>query len=430
MQASNLSDKGWSEFRAGWRAVVAGLMAMIFGAPGLAYYSIGIFAPVLARNFGWSFSFILSGLSIMMFALLPIGPVMGYIVDRFGARFVGAVSMALFGVSYMALGLTTGSKIQYIATWLFIALFGVGATPIVSTRAINSLFRRRRGLALGIALMGSGFLIVMLKLSGQHLVQAVGWRGAFVVLGALPLLFAAPVIVWGFPGRNVTASGDKSSEARRPTAGGNAGLSVREVLTGMRFWIIVASFLPTAFAGAASMANMENILRSAAVPSSEIPGITALIGVGLIIGRLAGGWVIDRVWAPFVTFLFTVAGAYGCFLLSHSSLTHGEAVAAVCLLGAGAGIELDLLSYMVVRYMGLKCYGVIYGLLYASFFIAAGLGPSLMAHSFDRTGSYESISLLFCGLLSFASAVVLLMGPYPDFTLTRGRDMSNETVSG
>lgn len=420
--------KDFSEFRYGWRSVIAGFVAMITGAPTLAYYSIGFFAPHLTTRFGWSYSFTLSGLTVMMFALLPLGPLMGWLTDRFGVRGVGAVSMALFGLSFMALGLSTGSKIQYGVTWLLIAVFGVGATPIVSTRAINALFRRRRGLALGLAFMGSGIMVAMLKLTGQSLIHAVGWRWAFIVVGAVPFAIGAPVILWGFPKKSASkVSVDEALEQQDIAKA--TGLTVSDALASRRFWIMLASFLPTALAGAAPMANMENILRSAAVPVADIPGITALIGLSMIVGRLAGGWIIDRVWAPLVTFVVVGGGAYGCFLLSQGVISHGQAVSAVALLGLTAGVELDLMSYLVVRYMGLRRYGVIYGLLYALFFIAAGLGPSLMAHRFDRTGSYGSISLLFCGLLAFASVVILLLGRYPDFTQASSREERSGCIS-
>ncbi len=67
---------------------------------------------------------------------------------------------------------------------------------------------------------------------------------------------------------------------------------------------------------------------------------------------------------------------------------------------------------MVVRYMGLRSYGTIYGVLYALFFIAAGFGPSFMARTFDQTGSYAPI-LFWSGIgMLITGGAVLTMGRY------------------
>lgn len=407
---STVAAGSFAEFRTGWKVVLGGLAGMICGAPTLAYYSIGLFAPYLSKEFGWSYSFVLSGLMVLTASFLPLGPAVGHLVDRLGARRVGATALVLFGVSYASLGLSTGSQVQYVASWLAIAIFGVGATAITFTRAVNGLFQRRRGLALGITLAGSGIYIIILKLGGQHLIDAVGWRLAFATIGMLPVT-AAPVVLWGLPKAGGVRPVPSSAAGTRPQSA-RTGLTFGEAVRGWRFWAMAISFLPTAFAGAAPMPNMENILRSTHVAGASIPVITSLIGFSMIFGRVAGGYAIDRIWAPLVAFIVVLGGASACIILSQDTVHVWQAVLSVVLLGLTAGIELDLMAYMVVRYMGLRSYGTIYGVLYALFFIAAGFGPSFMARTFDQTGSYAPI-LFWSGIgMLITGGAVLTMGRY------------------
>lgn len=96
-------------------------------------------------------------------------------------------------------------------------------------------------------------------------------------------------------------------------------------------------------------------------------------------------------------------------------MSFAAALAAVVLLGLTAGIEYDLMAYLVARYLGMRSYGTAYATLYGIFAVGAGLGPSL----FDRTGTYSGI-LGMCALLLVAGAVVILfLGPYPSSSSVR-----------
>ena len=96
------------------------------------------------------------------------------------------------------------------------------------------------------------------------------------------------------------------------------------------------------------------------------------------------------------------------------ALTDGVSMVhlAAVLMGLGFGAEFDLLSYFISRYLGLKIYGKIYGLMYSAFSLGAGIGPLLMGMSYDRLGNYNTgLWYLFAAI---CIAVVLLgkLGPY------------------
>ncbi|KQX19121.1 MULTISPECIES: MFS transporter [unclassified Sphingomonas] len=408
---SNDVDGGFAEFRTGWKVVMAAFAGLMFGAPTLASYSIGLLAPELVKEFGWSFSFVLSGLMVVVVAFLPLAPLVGVAVDRYGPRRIGSIALVTFGLSYMGLALSTGSQLQYWLTWVLIALSGVGATAVTFTRAIAGTFAARRGLALGIALSGTGFCVIFLKLTGQPLIDAFGWRTTVVMFGALPILIAMPLVLLGTPRTIVGASSLTRNAGERHQS--DEGLRLGQILRGRTFWILVLAFVPVAFGGAA-FPNLENIFRHAKVPHELIPVITALIGASMIIGRIFGGYIIDQIWAPLVAFVVVVLSMIGCLLLSLPVMQPWQAATAAILLGLSAGVEIDLLAFLVVRYLGLRNYGVIYGLLFGLFMIVAGGGPTLMGYAYDQTGSYSTILWWTgWGILLLGSSV-LLLGRYPE----------------
>src|SRR5262245_48065219 len=138
-----------SELRSGWRVrlVFAALVGTGLGLPTMPFYTVGIYAPLWAQQFGWSFASIFGGLIVTTSVLLFGGPWVGLLVDRYGARRVAATSLAGLGLGYMTLAMIDGSIVQYYVSWTLLSLAGIGATSISFTRAINGAFVRQRGMA-------------------------------------------------------------------------------------------------------------------------------------------------------------------------------------------------------------------------------------------------------------------------------------------
>ncbi|CAH1668760.1 putative MFS family arabinose efflux permease [Chelatococcus asaccharovorans] len=399
----------FSEFRKGWHLVAVGLLGVALGMPGLPFYTIGIFAPIFAKEFGWLFANIFGGLAIMTAAMLFVGPFAGMLIDKFGARRVAPASLLFLGASYMTLAASNGSLVLYYMSWTAIAVFGLGATPVAFTQAVNSAFVKRRGLALGIVLAGTGLFAFAVKPLAQLLVDEASWRVAILAMGAMPALIAAPAVLWGFARMgNRNAAGGVGTTPRVAD-----GMTVREVIRSRPFWLLAAVFVPMSLAVAAPLPNIENILRSLRLSRPEIVQLASMVGASILIGRIMGGLLIDRFWAPAVGCTVLAMGAVACFSLSLDAVSFVPAFAAIMLLGLTAGIEYDLMAYLVARYLGMRSYGTAYATLFGIFAVGAGLGPSLFGYVFDRTGTYSGI-LEICALLLVADAVVILfLGPYP-----------------
>jgi predicted MFS family arabinose efflux permease len=164
---------------------------------------------------------------------------------------------------------------------------------------------------------------------------------------------------------------------------------------------------------------MENMLKIAGFEHPDIITLTSLIGLSVIFGRIAGGLLIDRFWAPAVAAVLLGAPAAACLMLAGAHLDHRSAVLSICLIGLAAGAEYDLLAFMVARYFGMKSYGSIYGALYACFALGAGLGPVFFGADFDRSHSYSLSLHLACGLFLAPAGLLLLMGRYRTFDQER-----------
>lgn len=409
----------YREFRYGWGVVLSAALGIGLGMSPLPFYTIGVFVKPLAAEFGWSIDQIMVGMPILTLGALIMAPLAGLIGDRFGVRRVALVSVLLFSLSMMAFALGTGSLTLFYVNWGLVALLGAGTLPITWTRAVNRWFFERRGLALGCTLVATGFFGSNAKLLAAWMIEQYGWRTAYFGIGLLPLLITLPVAWLLFRDVDDPKVADRVAELRRdghPDAAARpGGMSIGQALRDWRFWLLAYAFVPVSFAVGGPIPNLENLLGSKGFERGDTVVLASLIGYSVIVGRLLGGWAIDRLWAPAVAAVCLSVPAIACVLLQQPDLTFTVAALCVVMLGFAAGVEYDLMAFLVSRYFGMAHYAAIYGALYGFFALGAGLGPFYFGKVFASTGSYGP-ALGQAALLFLAGALpLLLLGRYRAF---------------
>jgi MFS family permease len=303
------------------------------------------------------------------------------------------------------------------------ALLGAGTTPVTWTRAIATSFDRQRGLALGLTLTGTGVCAMLAPAYAVWLGQEFGWRGAYVGIGLLPLLFAGPIVwLWFRPRSYVASSQDAvpAPNAAGATGGGAdadagaavPGLTLREALGGYRFWVLCVSIFAIYLAVSGISPNLIAALTDKGFTPASAATVQGIYGFAIVLGRLVVGWCIDRWWAPGVALVSLSLPAVGCLILA-GSFDFALAAFAALLIGFAAGAELDLMAFLAARYFGLRHYAKIYAILYATLAVAGGLAPMLFARLFDVTRSYDTSLLIASGLFVFGAVILLALGRYP-----------------
>lgn len=392
--------------------VVAAMVGVALGLSPIPFYTIGMLAPQLSAEFGWSFAALMASITVQSGVVMIASPLAGIAIDRFGARPVALVSLPLFGLSFMSLAFSNGSLTLYYAQWVIMAVLGVGTLSATWTRVVTQWFDKWRGMALGLASCGTGITGFIIKPLCAHLIETHGWRTAVVVVGCLPIVVGVPVVALLFRemARGAAASA-KPVEAAEEVS--QPGLTLAEAARDRRLWIMAGAFLFIAFALTAPTPNLENILKTRAFTLPQIGEITAAFGLSVIAGRLIGGWLLDRFWAPLIALVILAFPALGCWLLTSSALSPLIATLAVISLGFGAGFEFDLLAYLISRFFGQRHYGAIYGCFYAVIAFAGGLGPVVFGYVFDRIGDYTIALRSGSACLVVGAVLLLAMGAYP-----------------
>jgi cyanate permease len=195
-------------------------------------------------------------------------------------------------------------------------------------------------------------------------------------------------------------------EHRREIPHSLEGPSFSEALGSRTFWVLATCFgLITVGVGGLSL-HFLVLLADAHVAPATAGKIASLSGVMQIVARLATGWLVDRIFAPYVATVVMACSAI-CLLIMAFYSFHAAIFGALAI-GLATGAEVDLIGYLTSRYFGMRAFGRIYGLLYGLYLIGAGLSAALYGSIYDATGSYTptlyfaALTVLFSGLLFLA----------------------------
>jgi predicted MFS family arabinose efflux permease len=400
-----MTGRSRGEFASGWTLLFSATLGVGLGLSPLPFYTSGVFIAPLTQAFGWSTAQVLSALIGTTLGASAAAPFAGYVSDRFGVRRVALASCVLYGLSWFLLTFTNGSLLLFDASWAVVGVAGAGTLPLTWTRPISRHFVINRGLALGIALFATGLFGAFAKLYARFLIAHVGWRGAYAGIGLLPLCISLPVAVWFFHD-----SGEAVPESARPP---EAGMALGRALKDRRFWTLAATLVCSAFALGGPIPNLERLLGSRGFAPGMAVVLASFIGYGVVVGRVGGGWLLDRVWAPLVGFVLLAAPALALIALAAPGAAGFVPMAgAVALLGVSVGSEYDLIAFMTARYFGMRSYSAIYGILYGFFSLGSGFAPTIFGHSFDVYGTYAHVLHAAAGMTVVGAVLLLTMGRY------------------
>lgn len=405
----------WDEFRVGWKPLASAVIGKAFSFGTIPIYVVGVFTVPLGEAFGWSRAEVTFSFTVATFTSASLSPLVGWLCDRFGSRPLVIAGTVGYGLGMAIIATSSDWLLRYYASWSLATMLGVGASAIALTRFVAGWFERKRGLALGIMLMGSGLTAFAAPPFVASLIENFDWRAGYFGLSAAILLIGVPVVVAGMrdaPKKTAPVSASGTAEATGEAAVRRAS-GFRLAFESRAFWLMSIAFCAATFGIAGLISSFNPILRDVGYGAAQAGALTGLIGLFVMVGRLGVGYLLDKMWAPGLTFVALAFGAITCGLLILPALPVWLVVVAAFCLGLAAGAEWDALSYLAAREFGLESYGRVYSLLVVGVAVITAISPPIFGYAFDQTGSYRSLLLL--------SMVLLVLGPALLLFLKKGR---------
>jgi MFS family permease len=398
----------------GWIVLLVAAVAMVGTLPGRTQ-GLGLITEPLLADLGIS-RVRYAELNFWATILGSAGAIgVGQLIDRLGSRIVLTLVVLALGSVVCAMSQTSSFAALALAITLTRGL-GQSALSVVSIAMVGHWFVRRIDAAMAVysVAMSVGFMMAF-PLVGT-LVQAWGWRAAWLAVGCGLLGLLAPLsaalVRRGPEACGLVPDGALPRSAHIPaenarTSGATTGYRWTEALRTPAFWIFaVGTALYGLVASGIGLFN-ESILAQRGFGAQTYYYTLVVTAVTALAGNFLGGWLAT--WVPLSRLmaisLFVLTG--GLVALPHVSTQLHVMVWAMAM-GLGGGLVMVLFFSVWPRVFGRRHLGTIQGAAQALTVLASALGPLLLAWCVEWTGSYAMMFRALAGVIGLVACMALI----------------------
>ena len=386
-----------------WISVAGGLNTAISSIP--TFTGGSIIFKAIEEEFNWSRAIVSGVASFGRFGGALLGPLEGYLTDRFGAW-----KMIIIGFFIASLGLfwlsTINTIIFYYLSYLLVSL-GVSIGGFVpSMSAVNVWMPHKRATAMSWVIGGSsfgGFFMPLMVLSMEEL----GWRLTLVILGFL-FIFSGPLLAYVIKKRPDIEFLEKIKTSKKNYIS-NSDMSPKMAIKSQPFWILAFSHLFANISVGALSAHIFLYLTDETGVGLDI--ITAgtilpIMSVLQFMGHISGGIVGDLVNKKIILPIFFLLQAIAIIILAHAGSYYMVILFSV-VWGVGFGMRTPTFHAMRGDFFGGKHYGTILGINAFPMGIGMMIAPVIVGYLYDTYDTYyysflvmSALCILSCILIS------------------------------
>ena len=367
----------------------------------------GVFVLPMSDEFSWNRSTISLAASIGFLVNGLSQPILGRVYDRVGARRVVLVSLTALGLATMLLALTNHIIVLVLIFGVVLSLAMSGGSLNILAVVLTKWFRRRRGTVVAICAAGASMGGLVLVPFSSYLIELLGWRATWAVLGLLVLALAVPLAFFFLredpaemgllPDGDAKPAGTTGGP-RPPVRGPLEAEYWYDSFRSRPMWQISGAYFVCGFTTAIISAHfVAHAIESGLTPSTAATAFGLMAGLNAI-GVLTAGALGDRFGRKsFLGMVYALRGCgYAALLLAPDP--YGLWIFVV-LAGFSWLATVPLTTSLTADVYGLKNLGLLTGISYAVHNVGGALGIQLGGIMRDLTGSYD---------VPFAVAAVLL----------------------
>ena len=370
----------------------------------------------LAEDLGWSRTLIAGAASLGGLVSSFASPAVGWLIDRYGARIVLAVSVLVLGLAVISLAWATVPIAFYLAYGTGRVIFSspvqIGASVVVSR-----WFIRLRGRANGILTIFHSAGMVVFPLIAGLVIGVWGWERAWIVLGvivwAVALLPTSLLIAQRPEDVGLRPDGDGEQLSKTPNDRSDQGepeWTLKQAMYTPALWILATGTGALFLMQAGTNIHLAAYLRDQGLGQTVATLGIAVNAVFLGIGSIIWGWIVERVQARYVLAAIAATMATGAYLFIRVDTTP-EALAYSALFGLGLGGMLTVPPVAYADYFGRQSLGTIRGVTEPFSSLGQAIGALVSGAIFDVTGRYYAAFIAFAVLGALTAVVTLMARP-------------------
>ena len=427
-----LADR--SPFYYGWLVLGAAGTAN-FARNAAASLTISVFIYPLSEELGWSRTLIAGAAAAGGLVATFTSPIIGRMIDRYGARVVLTASVLVLVVSTFVLRWSDVSLTVMGVTipWVFYIAYATGrvifASPVqIGTSVVVSRwFIRLRGRTNGILGLSHSVGMVLFPLIASIVIAQSGWRDAWFVLSVVVFVVALLPVALLISERpedlGLRPDGDEVGEMDEDgdVAGAKDASSVevnwtsRDAMRTPALWLLALATGMMFF-----MHSGSNTHAAAFFQDQGLGAVTAGVSISLNaiflgISSLVWGRIVERVPARFVMAAVALNLAIGAFLFTLTDSTV-EALVFSALFGFGLGGMLVVPPVAYADYFGRSSLGTIRGITEPFTTLGMAVGVMIPGLIFDFVGGASYLPFFYgAGIVGILAMVASLFATKPNW---------------
>ena len=401
----------------GWRISFAGA-ALQFLHSALLVQAFGAYVALLSEEKGWSKTALSGAAALQSVEGAILGPLLGWLVDRFGPRAMVQAGIVLLSIGYFALGsVTTIGDFYGAILILAVAASLCGYFPF--SVALVHWFQRRRARALSLMSLGLAAGGLAVPVVGW-VMQNHGWQRMAMLSGAIVLVAGLPLarIIRRNPAEiGETMDGLPPAPPPEPTLGGTMPAPARsftpgEALRTRAFWLLG---LGHAFAllvvTAVNVHAISHMKEGLGYTLPQASFVITLMTMSQACGVLLGAAMGDRWNKRYVAAGCMLSHMLGLLMLTWA--THPAMLGAFAVLhGVAWGLRGPFMQALRADYFGLQAIGMILGLSAIIISLGQVAGPLIAGAFADWTGNYRA-GFTLLALIAGSGSVLFMLARKP-----------------
>ncbi len=400
----------------GWWIVLATNLICLLGF-GTWLYSFGVFFKPMMNEFGWTRAMTSGAASLRSIEGGVAGPVVGWAVDKYGARRVIMFGGIVSGLGFVMMPFVNSLVGFYIAYGIVVSIGMSAMLYLPAFTVIAKWFTRKLSRALAVLSLGAGLGGLICAPAAALVISHFGWRTAFLGIGILIWVVVIPLslVVRERPedmglrpdGDPPDQDSDPGRQGEPASAAASSDYTLKQALASSAFWIIALTFFFSSLSHSVVFVHAIPALTDAGISAEMAAFSVGLLTVVSIAGRLSFGYLGDFVDKRYL-FLFAYILQGGGVLILMIAQEMRTVYLFVAVFGVGFGATVPLLASIRADYFGRAALGKIQGFMSPVTMVAGATGPVSAGYLFDTTGSYDS-AFLAVGLLTIAGGFVILL---------------------
>jgi MFS family permease len=384
-------------------------------------YSFGVFFKPMSAEFGWTRAMTAGAYSLRSIEGGIASPVVGWAVDKYGARGVILLGAIISGASFALMPLVDSLLGFYLVYGILLSTGMSAMLYLPAWTVIAKWFKRRLSLAMAVLAVGAGVGGLICAPASAFLIERFGWRSAFVILGVVIWVVAIPLtlVVRNSPAEMGLArdgdplpevrpkENDSPSDPRREDPGSPAPgeYTLTQALKSSVFWLLALAFFFFGMAHSTVTVHTVPALTDAGFSETTAAFSFGLLTLVSVIGRLAFGFLGDHLSKRYLFMVAYALTGLGLLVLMNAR-TMPMVYLFIFLFGVGFGGTVPLMPAIRAEYFGTTALGKIQGFMNPVLMFASALGPIFAGLVFDATGTYR-IAFLVTGMLTFCAVIAM-----------------------